>query len=71
MIDLHIHSIYSDGSCTVQEILQEAQKKKLEVISITDHDKVDAYKELATLNIKKYFFTDSLEHIHIAYIFPL
>ena len=55
MIDLHIHSIYSDGSCTVQEILQEAQKKKLEVISITDHDKVDAYKELATLNIKKYF----------------
>ena len=29
MIDLHIHSKYSDGSYTVKEILQEAQKKEL------------------------------------------
>ena len=34
MVDLHIHSTYSDGSYTVKEILQEAQNKNLEVISI-------------------------------------
>lgn len=55
MIDLHIHSKYSDGSYTVKEILQEAQKKELEIISITDHDKVDAYEELANLEVKRYF----------------
>lgn len=55
MIDLHIHSTYSDGSYTVKEILQEAQKKELEIISITDHDKVDAYEELANLEVKRYF----------------
>lgn len=55
MVDLHMHSTYSDGSYTVKELLQEAENRKLEIISITDHDKVDAYKELSTLNIKQYF----------------
>lgn len=55
MVDLHIHSTYSDGSYTVKEILQEAQNKNLEVISITDHDKVEAYEELSTFDAKQYF----------------
>lgn len=55
MIDLHIHSIYSDGSYTVKEILQEAQSKELEVISITDHDRVEVYNELSKLDVKQYF----------------
>lgn len=55
MIDLHIHSTYSDGSLTVKELLQEAQNKQLEIISITDHDKVEAYGELSNLDIKQYF----------------
>ena len=55
MIDLHIHSTYSDGSCSVKEILQEAENKKLEYISITDHDCVNAYKELENMNINTYY----------------
>ena len=55
MIDLHIHSTYSDGSYSVKEILQEAQNKKLEYISITDHDCIDAYKELENINIKNFY----------------
>ncbi len=55
MIDLHIHSTYSDGSYSIQEILQESQNKGLEYISITDHDCVNAYKELERINIKKYY----------------
>lgn len=55
MIDLHIHTTYSDGSFNVIDILKEAEKKNLEVISITDHDCVEAYNELNNLNIRKYY----------------
>lgn len=55
MIDLHIHSNYSDGSETVVSILKEAEKRKLEVISITDHDTVKAYRELDKINVENYY----------------
>lgn len=42
-IDLHIHTKHSDGSCTVDEVLQMAAERSLGVVSITDHDNVDAY----------------------------
>lgn len=46
MIDLHMHTKYSDGTYTISEILQEAERIKLECISITDHDTCLAYNEL-------------------------
>lgn len=55
MIDLHIHTTYSDGSYSVKEILKEAQNRKLEIISITDHDCVNAYKELNNIDVKKIY----------------
>ncbi|MGL5085163.1 MAG: PHP domain-containing protein, partial [Clostridium sp.] len=36
--DLHIHSNYSDGTMTPEEIIDEAIGKGLKCISITDHD---------------------------------
>ena len=45
MIDLHIHSIYSDGSKTVEEILNMCEEKKLEYISITDHNTAKQYED--------------------------
>lgn len=42
-VDLHIHSRYSDGALTPEEILVAAKKKGLSAISITDHDAVGAY----------------------------
>ncbi|MDE6284132.1 MAG: NUDIX domain-containing protein [Bacilli bacterium] len=50
MIDLHIHSTYSDGTDTVKDILRKAQEKKLEVISITDHNSCMAYLEIDGIN---------------------
>jgi len=44
-IDLHIHSIYSDGSFTPEEIVYKAKKLKLKVISITDHDSISGIEE--------------------------
>lgn len=46
MIDLHLHTNHSDGTDSVKELLQNAEKNKLEVISITDHDSVEAYYEI-------------------------
>ena len=36
--DLHIHSTFSDGEYDVGQIIEMAQRKKLDVIAITDHD---------------------------------
>lgn len=45
MIDLHIHSIYSDGFWTPQEIVENSIQKGLEIIAITDHDVLTGYEE--------------------------
>lgn len=41
-VDLHIHSVASDGLLTPHELLQAAGKVGLSAIAITDHDCVDA-----------------------------
>jgi predicted metal-dependent phosphoesterase TrpH len=40
--DLHIHTLASDGISTVTEILDQADRVGLDVIAITDHERVDA-----------------------------
>ena len=44
-IDLHIHSIYSDGTMSPSAIVERAKSKDLAAISITDHDTVDGLLE--------------------------
>lgn len=46
MIDLHTHTNYSDGSWDLKKLLEEAEKSEIEVLSITDHDTLKAYKEI-------------------------
>ena len=42
-IDLHIHTrTGSDGSLSVEEVVQEAYRRNLGLVSITDHDSIDA-----------------------------
>lgn len=55
MIDLHMHSTYSDGTDSPIELLKKAEKIGLEIMSITDHDKVDAHIELENININDYY----------------
>lgn len=40
-IDLHVHSTYSDGTCTPAELIALAQKRNLSHIALTDHDTID------------------------------
>ena len=39
--DLHIHSIYSDGSFTPEELVKMAEQKNIDTIAVADHDTVD------------------------------
>lgn len=43
ILDLHMHTIYSDGTLNKEELLKEVKKKGLEIISITDHNSVESY----------------------------
>jgi len=65
MIDLHLHTIYSDGASSVEDILRAAQEVGLSVISITDHGNVDAYKELNDERIRGLFKGEILNGVEI------
>jgi len=42
-IDLHVHTVYSDGRGSVRDVLKVAERKGLDGLAITDHDTVDGY----------------------------
>ncbi|MBN2226246.1 MAG: PHP domain-containing protein [candidate division Zixibacteria bacterium] len=44
-IDLHLHTIYSDGTDTPEELVELARQKQLAAFAITDHDNVGGYRE--------------------------
>ena len=45
MIDLHTHSIFSDGTLTPTQLVREAEKAGLTAIALTDHNTVDGLPE--------------------------
>ena len=55
MIDLHMHTTYSDGTESCTTVLKKCQEKNLSYISITDHNTALAYEELEKLNVKLIF----------------
>lgn len=40
-VDLHTHSTFSDGTCTVTEICTEALKRGVKTLALSDHDTTD------------------------------
>lgn len=44
-IDLHIHTNCSDGDLSPKQIIDEASNNGVSIISIADHDTIDAYSE--------------------------
>lgn len=55
MIDIHTHTTYSDGSFSVKELLEEAERTGLSLLSITDHNTIQAYQELDNANTRNLF----------------
>ena len=46
-LDLHVHTIYSDGSMTPKQVVGVAKARGLLAIAITDHDECRGYDEVA------------------------
>jgi hypothetical protein len=62
MIDLHIHSYYSDGTYSPKMIADIALQKSLRIFSITDHDNVSALDEAAEyVRDKRIIFVSGIE----------
>ena len=51
MIDLHIHTHYSDGKMSPKELLELYGSKGFKVISFADHDSIRAYDDLKDLKL--------------------
>lgn len=45
-VDMHLHTIYSDGDLTPNELIKEAYKNNIGTISITDHDTILGLKKI-------------------------
>ena len=48
-IDLHIHSLYSDGDTSILDLYHLIKNKKIKTFSITDHDEIEGTKEMLEL----------------------
>lgn len=47
--DLHCHTTASDGTYSPEKLVLSAKKKKVELLSVTDHDTMDALSQVETL----------------------
>ena len=45
MIDLHLHSTFSDGMDTPSQLIDEAEEIGLKAIALTDHDTIGGIQE--------------------------
>lgn len=68
MIDIHSHTIYSDGSDSVSEILTKAREAGLTYFSITDHNTVNAYFDEAIKQKDKWYKGNLLTGVEITTI---
>lgn len=44
-VDLHVHTVYSDGSFTPKEVIDYCKNNNIVAVSITDHDTTDGIEE--------------------------
>lgn len=38
---MHVHSVFSDGTCSVEEIVSIARRRNVSILALTDHDTID------------------------------
>ena len=50
IIDLHTHTLFSDGRESIENLLKMAQERNIEILSITDHDSIYVYDVLKENN---------------------
>jgi predicted metal-dependent phosphoesterase TrpH len=51
LADMHIHSLYSDGTARIADILDHVERRtSLDVVAITDHERIDSALRAAELH---------------------
>lgn len=61
LVDLHTHSIYSDGTKSPKELINLAISKNIKILAITDHDDIEGSKELIALKNKNIIVYSGVE----------
>ncbi len=74
-IDLHTHTFFSDGNLSPLELIKKAEKEKIDVIGICDHDTLEARYYVPETSIEIVFGTelslsDGNKDIHLLVYFP-
>ncbi len=59
--DLHMHSIYSDGSNKPEELIERSIKQNTTTIALTDHDNIEGSKEIIRLNNGRLYIYSGVE----------
>ena len=59
--DLHVHSNNSDGSDSVENLVNELQKNKVEIFALTDHDTIAGCVEITKYIPQNIKFIPSIE----------
>ena len=59
--DLHIHSSYSDGSDSIEELAKKINSSDIDIVSLTDHDTVGGLSEFEKLLDKNKKFIKGIE----------
>jgi predicted metal-dependent phosphoesterase TrpH len=62
--DLHLHSVYSDGKLTPEELFIKAKDRGISAISITDHDSIDG--NIIALDLAKKYDIDFLTGVEFS-----
>lgn len=52
-VDLHTHSVHSDGTFTIKEIVSSCCDKNIKYLSITDHDTINGLEEARCICLEK------------------
>lgn len=59
--DLHMHSIYSDGSNTPEELIERSLNEQTTTIALTDHDIIEGSKEIIRINNGRAYIYSGVE----------
>jgi len=71
VIDLHIHSKCSDGTFSVEEIFEEAERRNITLMSITDHDSIESQELAIKLARKTGISYLSGVELNVTFSYPL
>ena len=69
MIDLHVHSIYSDGEYDTLKLLEICEKRKISTVAITDHNSKEGSKRAIMQN--PYSDVTVISGIELSALYPV